>query len=214
MRPPKTSPWGRVRDHVDLGCGILYLFADAGEGAVLPIRNAARSLPREQIKAGIRQGALLFFSDVVPLLDVASKHATEQAIFYLQQHRSLRRAQARIQSYFAVQSLQLCPPPVSGRQPQKLLNGIYAIYRRDGGLDELLVHCDVAALLLSGMAKDIGGAPCQYYLHYPYPNLAVVLYELSFLPIFHALAPPRSRMERLLAKNFPAYLLAKRAGRW
>lgn len=211
-QPQGDSIWGNINTVVEIALNVYYIFAENGEGIMIPKDKAENTISEKAAGQGHEDnGYLCYGRDEnmdIPMYEVLQRRVAacdkikQQAIAQMQEIK--RDGSLRLADYF-----EECNPPEKmldgiASNHQKIRNGIY--FTTAGGTSYFAVHEDVADNFLSPMAFEFGRKSGDY-LYYNLTTSAVPIYELR--QIYNEvddLIVSEDSLHATLGSNFRSYI--------
>lgn len=179
IQPQGDSIWGNINTCIEIALNIYYIYAEHGEGIVIPKEKAEDVLSEKGVKAGTEKDGLLFYGKDetmdIPLYEILKKRLeTNRRLeeHILKQMEELEQhGHISLPEYFGE-----CLPPNTEGVSDKVRNGIYFV--ENNNIRQFAVEKTVAENFLSPMAFDYGEEK-EGYLYYSLDTSAIPLYELK-----------------------------------
>lgn len=212
-QPQGDSIWGNINTAIEIALNVYYIFAENGEGIMIPKDKAKDTVSEKAAAAGTEDnGYLCYGKDEnmdIPMYEVlqrriaACEKIKTQAIAQIQEIK--RDGSLRLTDYFGE-----CEPP--SKTPageagnlQKVRNGIY--FAETDGTTYFAVQEAVADNFMSPMAYEFG-RKADGYLYYDLTTCAVPLNELrQIYDEVDNLIVSEDSLNATLGTNFRTYMM-------
>ena len=210
--PQGDSIWGNINTAVEIALNVYYIFAENGEGIMIPKDKAKDAISEKAAAAGTEDnGYLCYGRDEnmdIPMYEVLQRRAAaceKIKARAIEQMREIQRdGSLRLTDYFGE-----CEPPVKTPEGeagnlQKVRNGIY--FAETDGTTYFAVQEAVADNFMSPMAYEFG-RKADGYLYYDLTTCAVPLNELrQIYDEVDNLIVSEDSLHATLGTNFSAYV--------
>lgn len=185
-QPQGDSIWGNINTVAEIALNVYYIFAENGEGIMIPKDKAKDTISEKAAAMGTEDnGYLCYDKDEnmdIPMYEVLQRRVAAceriKAQVLTQMQEIKRDGSLRLTDYFGE-----CVPPTkmpdgAVENPQKVRNGIYFVSAGDAAY--FAVHEDVADNFMSPIANAFGTKK-DGYLYYNLTTCAIPLHELRHI---------------------------------
>jgi len=213
-QPQGDSIWGNINTVVEIAINVYYIFAENGEGIMIPKEKAGDIISEKAASMGKEDNGYLCYGRdenmEIPMYEVLQKRVDacerirQKALEQMEEIK--REGNLRLTDYFGE-----CDPP--GTTPegkadnhQKVRNGIYFV--ETGDMAYFAVQETVADNFLSPMAC-VAGEKKDGYIYYDLTTSAIPLNELrQVYSEIDSLIVSEDSLKATLVASFPTYLSA------
>ncbi len=214
-QPQGDSIWGNINTCIEIALNVYAIYAEKGEGIMIPKEEAEKMLSSEGLAKGKEKDGWICYdgdSKDIPMYEILGKRLEAcKKIMEETQHQMKEmelKGKVHLSDYFG----ELLPPVVSEEktavqktadQLQKVRNGIY--FMESEGETALAIHEKVAEYFLSVYGVEFGRKQGDYLL-YDLDTSAIPLNELkSVFPEVESLILSTESMNATIHNKFQTY---------